>query len=38
MPVGAKSLSPDDSAQEKGDLGSSAAKNWILPTTGKPWK
>lgn len=26
MPVGAESLSPDDSAQEKGDLGSSAAK------------
>ena len=42
MPVGAESLSPDDSAQEKGDLGSSAAKkldfanNWKILEVGSP--
>ena len=40
MPIGAESLSPDDSAQEKSDLGSSAAKkldfanNWKILEVG----
>jgi len=37
MPVGAESPSPDDSAQEKGDLGSSKldfANNWKILEVG----